>query len=241
MRKIVCLCLIFLYACAGPSHATLASPPVALNIALTPALRPYSETLHACTAAQSSFVLNVFELPAPALDIRTTDLVIRLGGTPGNGFAAPVGTETIVLIVNASNPVLTIATDKISALFSGRVTSWADLGGGQQLIQVWVYPDGDDAREILDAAILQDETLTPNALIAPNPQAMLEAVGDDPQAIGYVPQTWLNTAEDSTKIHSLDLNQKLVDVLHQPVLAITRLEPQGSLRLLLACLQSSRH
>jgi hypothetical protein len=238
MRKIWLLGLFLLTACAGPSRATPAPKPVILDVALTPSLRPFTETLHTCAAAHPEFVINVHETPASELENQAADLVIRLGGTPGNGYAAPIREESLVLIVNASNPVLTIPVDKIRDIFLGRITSWVEVGGEQLPVQVWVYPDGDDAREILDTAIFPGDSLTLGALIAPNPQAMLEVVGDDPFAIGYVPQTWLAQAHSAEQVRTLNIDQKLVEKLHQSVLALYRDEPEGSLRQLLVCMQS---
>jgi hypothetical protein len=237
MRKIWFFCLFLLTACAGPPRATPAPTPVMLNVALTPSLRPFTEALHTCAATHPEFVINVFETPASALENQTTDLILRLGGTPSKGYAAPIGEEGLVLIVNASNPVLTISVEKLRGIFLGRITSWVEIGGEQQPVQVWVYPDGDDAREILDAAIFPGDSLTPGALIAPDPQAMVEAVGDDPFAIGYMPQTWLTQASRIEQVRPLSIDQKLVEKLHQPVLALSRDEPEGSLRQLLICLQ----
>jgi hypothetical protein len=70
---------------------------------------------------------------------------------------------------------------------------------------------------------------------------MLDALGDDPLAIGYVPQTWLAKANPANPVHSLQVDAKLVEKLHQPVLAFTRAEPVGPLRQLLVCLQSAGH
>jgi hypothetical protein len=239
MRKICLFCLFLLTACMGPSHATQAPTPVILDVALTPSLRPFSETLHTCAATHPEFVINVHETSASALENQTTDLVIRWGETPGVGYAAPIGAESLVLIVNASNHVLTIPVEKIRDIYTGRITSWGEVGGEQLPVQVWVYPDGDDAREIFELAIFSGDDLTSDAVIAPNPQAMLEAVGDDPFAIGYVPQTWLAQTISAEQVRPLNIDQKLVAKLHQSIIALSRDEPEGSLRQFLVCLQSA--
>jgi hypothetical protein len=239
MRKIWLFCLFLLTACAGSARATPAPTPVILDVALTPSLRPFTETLHTCAATHPEFVINVHETPASALENQTTDLVIRWGESPGNGYVAPIGVESLVLIVNASNLVLTIPVEKIRDIYMGRITSWGEVGGEQLPIQVWVYPDGDDAREIFDKAIFPGDNLASEALIAPNPQAMLEAVGDDPFAIGYVPQTLLAQTRNAEQVRPLNIDQKLVEKLHQSILALSRGEPEGSLRQLLVCMQSA--
>jgi len=238
MRKFWLLCLFLLTACGTPPHAISPSTPEMVNVALTPSLRPFAEVLHTCAAAYMELTINIVEVPASAQDIQTADLVIRLGGTPGGFYAAPIGEESVVLIVNANNPVLAIPADKLRDLFTGLITSWAEVGGTDQPVQVWSFPEGDDARAAFDAVIFPGEDLTPQALLAPNPQAMLGAVADDPLAIGYVPQNWLTQMSDEALIRPLSINQKLVEQLHQPVLALSRVEPKGSVQQLLVCMQS---
>ena len=120
MRKTWLIYLVLLTACASPSRATPASTPVMLEVALTPSLRPFTDALHTCAAAYPELVINVHESPASAFDNQTTDLVIRLGGTSADGYAAPIREESITLIVNASNPLLAIPADKIRAGIEAR-------------------------------------------------------------------------------------------------------------------------
>ena len=239
MRKIWLLGLLLLTGCAGPVRSTPAPTPVLIHVSLTPSLRPWITLLHACAATLPGIVINVNEVPANVLEVTDSDMAVQFGGAPVQGYAAPLGDEELVLIVNAQNPLLTIPTEKLREIYMGFITSWSEIGGEQQPIQAWTYPDGYDVRNIFDEAIIPDGELTPNALIAPNPQAMLEAIGSDPLAIGYVPQTWLAQSSDNEEVRSLNLNQNLAEKLRQPVLALSKDEPEGALRQLLVCLQSS--
>ena len=239
MRKLWFCCLLLFTACGNPSHATAPSTPVIVNVALTPSVQQLAEVLHSCSIAHADFVLTINEMPASALDNQTADLVFRLGGSPGNMYAAAIGEESIVLIVNTDNPVLSIPLEKIHDLFTGQITSWVDVGGEQQSVQVWVYPEGDDVRSVFDAVIFPGENLNPQAILAPNPQAMLNAVADDPQAIGYVPRGWLVRANDVDRIRILNVDPTLAEDLRQPILALSRTEPEGLLRQLLGCVQSA--
>jgi PBP superfamily domain len=239
MRKISLLVLLLLTGCAGPLRSTPAPAPVLINVALSPSLRPWITLLQSCAATSTDFVINVSEKPAYALDVSDSDLVIQFGGAPVHGYAAFLREEALVLIVNAQNPVLTLPNGKLREIYMGVITRWSEVGGDQQPIQVWTYPDGDEARRILDKVIIPVDELTPNALIAPDPQAMLEAIGDDPQAIGFVPQNWLAQSGDNVETHPLHIEQNLVEKLHQPVLAITKDEPEGVLRQLVVCMQSA--
>jgi len=233
--------LLFFNACGRPPHTTPAATPVLINVALTPAMGTFREVLHSCSKAHTEFILNVYESSAGTLDQQSVDLVIQLGGDPDPKFTYPIGEETIDLIVNSSNNVMTISEEKLRDIFSGRITSWAEVGGEQQPVHVWIYPDVYATRRIFDGVFTLNENLSPNALIAPNPQAMLEAIGDDPLAIGYVPQSWLAQDQNGEQVRPLQINQKLVELLHQPVYALSQIKPGDALQKLLICLQSTKH
>jgi hypothetical protein len=239
MRKFWLWCLLFLTACGIPARATPPSTPIVANIALTPSLLPYVGALHTCAATQTDLVLNISETPTSALDINKADLTFRFGGTPGNAYAAAISEESIVLIVNINNPVLTISTDKLHDLFTGQITSWTEVGGAQQSVRVWVYPNGEDIRSVFDAVLFPGDNLTALALLASDPQAMLDAVAEDPAAIGYVPHAWLVQTKDADRIRPLNINSKLAENLRQPVLALSRAKPERSLLQLLGCMQSA--
>jgi hypothetical protein len=71
-----------------------------------------------------------------------------------------------------------------------------------------------------------------NALLAPNPAAMFEAIAADPLAVGYIPASWLDK-----DIQIITIEVELQDAFTQPILALSVREPEGSLRTYLACLQ----
>jgi ABC-type phosphate transport system substrate-binding protein len=121
-------------------------------------------------------------------------------------------------------------------LFAGQVNQWDAVGGSPQSVQVWIFPEGDDARQLFDSVILDGYQLTTVAQLAPDPQAMLEAVSDDPAAIGYLPRRWLK-GNSGDKVRALPINQTLADSLRQPILALSGAEPEGAMRTLLICLQ----
>jgi len=200
----------------------------------------YRDALHMCSTSHPEFKLNVYEYSAGTIDQQSADLVIRLGGDPDPSYTFPIGVETITVIVNSSNNVLAITKEELREIFLGRKTSWSEVGGEQQPVQVWVYPEADDARKIFDFLLIPNESLTPNALIAPNPQAMIEAIGDDPLAIGYVPQSWLTQDRNNEQVTPLQINQKMVELFLQPVYAHSPIEPGEALRQLLICMQSTK-
>lgn len=239
MRKLILCCLLSITACSVPPRASAPPTPGVITVALTPALRPMVETLHACATNMESYVLNINETPVNAQDLHSADVIIHLGGLPGNNYPVNLGEESIQLIINADNSVSDMSVNNIHDIYTGRITSWDKVGGMQAPIQVWSYPYGDDVRSIFDSAILLNKELVIQAQLAPDPQAMLEAITSSPQAIGYMPQSWLVGQSNIGVIKTLGIDKNLADALRQPILAMTLTQPKDPLLGLLACLQST--
>ncbi len=103
-----------------------------------------------------------------------------------------------------------------------------------------MLPDGDPTRISFDQAVIAYQSLTSEAMLAPDPQAMLEAIAGDINAIGYLPESILSSADPTLveNIKIVQLDKSLDEALHQHVIAVTRNEPQGRMRDLLVCLQN---
>jgi ABC-type phosphate transport system substrate-binding protein len=143
-----------------------------------------------------------------------------------------------VVIVNRENEVIRLSNSELQSIFSGQVSKWENSPA--QPIQVWVLPDGDAIRVRFDDEVLPAGTLATNAMLAPDPAAMLEAIGNDSAAIGYLPNLYLSTS-DSTLVDAVqivELPSHLEERLILPVIAITQTEPKGIMLDLLVCLQT---
>lgn len=221
--------LIFgLLAACNPLPEVTARPiPETINIAITPALRPLSTALQACSSAPGKMNLNVVETPAGSLNLQAVDLAFRIG-QPDNlpEFVVPVAWEEIVLAIHPSNSVSTLSNEQLQALFAGRIENWVELTGRREPVQIWIALEGDETRRAFDSHTLADGLIAPIAKLAPNPIAMLEAVSENPGALGYLPLAWVT---DDVKTHGLGIRL--------PVLALAIEPPQGAALSLLSCLQ----
>lgn len=229
------LCAILpLSACLAPLPAT--EPPTLqpVEIALTPSLAPLKDALHTCAVEQPEVALILLETSAPFLEIEQADLSLWFGPPPAAaGYSAPLAQEEISVIVNPRNLVSALSTDTLSAIFTGRTQHWDAVGGGNQDIQVWLLPEGDEFTQVFQREILNGGSFSSTALLAPDPAAMLEAIQEDASAIGFLPEAWLQDA-----VKPLRLEQRAQNLLKQPVLALSGAEPRGALRIFLHCLQS---
>jgi hypothetical protein len=242
MRRLTILSLILLLsACGAPAISTPLPTPQAIGVTYPLALQPWADKLSICASGNSQVALYFNPSNNPGTSIPSNDILLVLGQPVINesqGYSSQVGMEQIVVIVNKENPLEQLSMDEIGSIFSGQLSTWPE--GSGQPIQVWVLPEGDPARKPFDQTFLQTRALTTQALLAPDPAAMLEAVSTDVDSIGYLPKSYLNASSSVNpgNVHFIQLDKSAENGLNQPVIALTRGEPAGLLRSLLVCVQT---
>lgn len=223
-----------LTACRGVPTATIPPSPEPVHVAYSPYLAGIQDALHACALSVQEMAIFFQQQPSASQDFDAQDLVIWWGEAPTEiSFAYPLGEDELVVIVNPSNPKSQLNHSELEALFSGSIENWTEIGTLDQPVNLWLFPEGNRLGERFKEAVLEDQRYSRLAWVAPSSQAMLEAVADDPGALGFLPRSWL-----SPQVKQVQIDPDLQDSLHAPLLAITGTEPGGGLNALLACLQS---
>jgi ABC-type phosphate transport system substrate-binding protein len=100
----------------------------------------------------------------------------------------------------------------------------------------------DELRQRFEALVMNGESPTGNALLAPTPEAMLDAVVADPNAIGYLPMSQSSEDVRNVRVDGVLLGEaSLADgryPLWMEVIAMAPTEPTGALRDWLAWVQA---
>ncbi|RLD07256.1 MAG: hypothetical protein DRI56_07000 [Chloroflexota bacterium] len=251
MRKIFLFILIFsaTVGCAANATSTV-TPPIApsptpepIVVAVSPVLGNFwGEILRACAWGQPQTLLLTEEAASLYPDVSNADLTLWWGNPndypllsePGV-FATSLGEESLVIIVHQDNPLTSLTAQNLQDIYSAQVQTWRQVTAQNALgeIQVWIYPNAHPLRHAFDQVILPQENLTSYAHLAPSPEAMLEAVRENPSAIGYVPRQFLIAG---TNVKEIPL-QPRSEGFRQPILGIAAEEPGGNLAELLLCLQ----
>ena len=232
-RRLIFLFVLSVAACTAPPSAIPFPTPQLVRVAYPPSLGYLTEALSRCSREIPGMALGVFETPASALDIRQADLTLWIGEPPGGVFAALLGRQEILVILNPDNPLDRLSSADLRALFDGTVTNWQAVGGDDLEVAVWVYPQDNELQEIVESVILPGRQFSSHAWLAPDAAAMLESIARDPAAIGALPRAWLSEA-----VKPVEIDQDLRELLIQPVLALAKEEPEGIVREFLSCLQS---
>jgi hypothetical protein len=233
---------LFLSACGSPEVSTPAPTPEAINIIYPTALQPWADKLARCASSYPQIALYFKESNALDTDIQLNDIGLEFGQPDLQStvtYLSQVGREQVVVVVNQENSLSQLSSAELKSIFSGQRIK--PENGSDQSTQVWVLPQGEPTRGIFDHAVMLDRSLTTESMLAPDPAAMLKAISQNIDAIGYLPASILTTNDPSYagKVKIVQLDPSLEAELRQPVIAITLSEPKGLMRNILVCLEVS--
>lgn len=94
--------------------------------------------------------------------------------------------DGVGMVVNPANSVKSLTKDQLKDVFSGKIVSWADLGGVDHTITVYTRDEASGTRAVFWQKALDKGAISAKALFVPSNGAMKTAVANDPYAIGYV-------------------------------------------------------
>lgn len=230
---IVLLITAAISACQ-PSVTPAARPtPQVMTVQMTPALTIYSEQYRKCVEEMPGVGLAVLERPASALDLDQSYIALRWGaGENLKGYAAVIGQDELVIVVHPKNPLTRISLTDLQAIYQGSQKDWQEPAPAGE-IQAWAYPSGDDVQAVFQGAVLDGAPAAQSAVsMAPNPEAMREAVAANPAAIGFLPKRWIDGSIKTLTVSGLDAAR-----LAQPLLSISKSEPKDPEKSWLICVQ----
>lgn len=86
--------------------------------------------------------------------VKSGDAQIAVTDRPDPALRAiPIAWEGIAVIVNFANPVSELTTEQITDLFTGKITRWSDLDGGDQVVEVLPRAPEDNVHAGLEASL----------------------------------------------------------------------------------------
>jgi phosphate transport system substrate-binding protein len=119
--------------------------------------------------------------------------------------AVAIARDGIAMTVHPSNPVQGLGLLQLQDLFSGRVDRWAGVGGqiSQGQVQLVSREDGSGTGAAFQSLVMQERRVTPLAVVAPSPQAVIEYVAEHREAIGYVSMSVVDNRVKALKVEGV--------------------------------------
>jgi phosphate transport system substrate-binding protein len=169
-----------------------------------------------------------------------------------NGIAPyeiKVATDALSVVVHPSNPLSELTIEQLSAIFTGKITNWKELGGNDGPIVVLSRDTNSGTHVFFKEQVLQMEGLTtedksfeygPKVLFLPSTEQGVSEVAGNPNAIfypglGYVttevkPLAIKKTADTPGVLSSIETALDGTYPVARPLLYYTNGEPTGVIK-----------
>lgn len=221
--------VVLFFAFSVPEQRTVTEQVEVYHVEIAPEVAYLEEDIRACADRfpEVTVFTDIKALPST----EDSDITLVLGELESlPPFVAQVREEEVSVVVHPENGIKQISIEDLKLLYTGNIENWSQMGEDGGHISVWTFPQENSASTYFEQSVLSGAALTGYAYIAPGPEAMIEAVSEDPGAIGFLPASWMDE-----RIRKADLTPDLN--LRLPVLALAQEEPEGYLREIVACLQ----
>lgn len=137
-------------------------------------------------AAEADIVMSAREITTPELALaRDTGL----GRLDRQGRSRILALDALVPVVSPETGMTQISLEKLSRIFAGEVTNWAEIGGADAAISLHLLPDwlgqmqGFQARVLASAGRAVSDDVQRHA----TPEGLAAALMNDPRGIGVLP------------------------------------------------------
>ncbi len=151
-----------------------------------------------------------------------------------NPYENVIAVDGIAVVVHPSNPVNNLTREQIKAIYTGKISSWSELGGKKAKIVVVSRDTSSGTFESFYELALDKEKVRPDALTTASNQAGAQIVGQTPGAIAYVGLGYITPKVKAIEVNGIKcteqniLNDKYP--LSRPLFMYTDGVPAGSVK-----------
>ena len=131
-----------------------------------------------------------------AMEQKEIDLAKSKGENP---VQTVVAIDAIVPVVNPANKLSEITLAQLKDLYTGKVTSWKDLGGEGPVVVI-SRDTSSGTYETWEGLVMKKERVFPGALMQASNGAVVQAVSKNKTAIGYVGLGYLDASTKGLKV-----------------------------------------
>ena len=101
------------------------------------------------------------------------------------GVETPVARDGLSIYVNAGNPLKELTMEQLRLIFTGKITSWKELGGKDAKIIVYSRENSSGTYVFFKEHVLKNADYTQRAQSMPGTAAVVNAVAKEKNSIGY--------------------------------------------------------
>jgi len=142
-----------------------------------------------------------------------------------------IAMDGIAVIVHPSNIISYLSREQIKAIYTGKVSNWAEIGGEDGKIVVVSRDTSSGTFEAFESLALDKEKVRPDALTTASNQAVVMTVASSPNVIGYAGLGYLTNKVKPLRVDKVECTRETIlsgsYPLSRPLFMYTNGEPEG--------------
>lgn len=155
-----------------------------------------------------------------------------------------VAVDAIAVIINPSNKVDNLMQTQLKGIFSGKITSWKEVGGADIPIILINRDEASGTREAFRKKVMGASDFTKEAVIQPGSGQVRSIVASTPGAIGYISFGYVTSQVKVVKYDGVRLTKEAVKAgkyaLQRKLHLFTKGKPSGATKAFIDFILSSR-
>lgn len=115
-----------------------------------------------------------------------------------------IAVDAIVPVVHPANPVSELSTSRLRDIFAGKIVNWKELGGEDAKIVPISRDTSSGTFECWEELVMNKQRVTPAALMQASNGAVVQAVSNNKNAVGYIGLGYLDTSTKALKVDGVN-------------------------------------
>jgi len=115
-----------------------------------------------------------------------------------------VAYDMIIPITHPNNPIKSLTTAQLKAIYDGSVTNWKELGGRDGKIVVISRDTSSGTYEIWHEKVMGKKDVKKDALLQASSGAIISSIANNPLAIGYVGFGYINSSVQALVVDGVE-------------------------------------
>lgn len=107
----------------------------------------------------------------------------------------PFAVDAVAFVANRAAPPTSLSRADIAAVYGGRITDWAGLGGSAGSIIVLDRDEDESTRKQILMPLMDGEAVIDRTVVLTSAQGMIDGLSNTPDAFGYTSQALLRVIE----------------------------------------------
>jgi phosphate transport system substrate-binding protein len=114
-----------------------------------------------------------------------------------------VAYDCIVPVVHPTNAVNDLTLDQLKAIYKGEIKNWKAVGGPDRSIVVISRDTSSGTYEVWEEKVMKKERVYPGALLQASNGAVVQAVSNNKNAVGYIGLGYINSSVKAVTVNNI--------------------------------------